>query len=101
QLGRGRGAGLGRLRRADAERLEERRGLVARVTLEVDVAVEDEEAAALGLSERVDLGEREIVAEEDLDQRGGDRRQAAEIVAAHADRGDRLLRLVGGEREER
>ena len=49
--------------------------LVARVALEVDVAVEHEEAAVLGLAERVDLGERQVVAQEDLDQRRDDRRQ--------------------------
>ena len=75
--------------------------LVARVALQVDVAVEDEEAAVPGLPERIDLGERQIVAEEDLDQRGDDGRQAVQVLAAHPDGGDRLLCLVGREREER
>ena len=75
--------------------------LVARVAFHVDVAVEDEEPAVLGLAERVDLGEREIVAEEDLDEGRDDRGQLVEIVARDAGRGDRLLRDVGRERDER
>ena len=47
--------------------------LLARVGLEVDVAVEHEEAAVLEPRQRVDLGERQVVAEEDLDQRRDDR----------------------------
>src|SRR5207247_1704819 len=42
-----------------------------------------------------------VVAEEDLDQRGDDRREAVQVLAAEADGGDRLLGLVGREREER
>src|SRR5439155_838193 len=101
QLELGRRAGLARLLLADAELLEELRVLRARVALQVDVAVEDEEAAVMGLPERVDLGEREVVAEEDLDQGGDDRRQAVQVLAADADGGDRLLRPVGREGEER
>src|SRR5213076_2630816 len=96
-LERGRRACLARLLLADAELLEERRVLVARVALQVDVAVEDEEAAVPGPPERIDLGERQIVAEEDLDQRGDYGRQAVQVLAADADGRDRLLRPVGGE----
>ena len=97
-LERRRRARLTRLLLADAELLDHLRVLVARVALEVDVPVEDEEAAVLQLPERVDLGERQVVAQEDLDQRGDDRRQAVQIVAGDAHGGDRLL---GAERRER
>src|SRR5262249_53824085 len=85
----------------DADIGEELRVLVTRVALEIDMAVEHEKAAVLQLPERVDLGEREIVAEEDLDERRDDRREAVEIVAPHARRRDRLLRLVGREGDQR
>ncbi len=75
--------------------------LVAGVGFHVDVAVEDEELALRGLAERVDLGERQVVAEEDLDEGRDDRRQAVQVVAGDADGGDRLLRAVGRERHER
>src|SRR5262249_13186618 len=82
-LERGRRARFARLLLADAEVGDELRVLVARVALEIDVAVEHEETAVLQLPERIDLGEREIVAEEDLDERCDDRREAVEIVARH------------------
>ena len=61
---------------------EQLRVLVARVALQVDVAVEHQELPSSRLAERVDLGERQVVAQEDLDQRRDDRRQLAEVVAA-------------------
>src|SRR5262249_9386932 len=90
---------LARLLLADAELVEELRVLVACVAFQVDVAVEHQEAAVAELAEGIDLGERQVVAEEDLDQRRDDRDQAVEIVAGHADGGDRLLRTVGAPRE--
>ena len=65
------------------------------------MAVEHQELAVLGLAERVDLGERQVVAQEDLDQRGDDRRQLVQVVAADAGRRDRLLGDVRRERHER
>src|SRR5262245_35178381 len=90
-LERGGRAGLARLLLADAEVGEQPGVLVAGVALEVDVAVEDEDAAVLGLPDRVDLGEGQVVAQEDLDQAGQDGDELAEIVAADARTANRFL----------
>jgi hypothetical protein len=91
---------LARLVLADAELGDDLRVLVARVAFEVDVAVEHEDAAVLRLADRVDLGERQVVALEDVDEHLHDRRELAEVFAGDAGRGDGLLRLVGLEGQQ-
>ena len=81
-LERGRRPREARLVGADAELVEQFLVQLARLALEIDVAVEHEEAPVLEPHQRVDLGERQVVAQEDLDQRRHDRGRARERRAA-------------------
>ena len=92
---------LARLLGPDAELVEQLLVEVAGLGLHVDVAVEHGEAAVLEPDERVDLGQREVVAQEDLDQRVDDRRQAVQVAARDAGGRDALLRDARRDREER
>jgi hypothetical protein len=79
-----RGSGLPRLLGADSDLLQQLRVHVPGLGLHVHVAVEHDEASVLELRERVDLGQREVVAQEHLDQGEDDGGQPVEVAAGHA-----------------
>ena len=86
---------------ADAELLQQR--LLARpgLVLHLHVRVERDEPAVLELAERVDLGERHVVLDEQPREPREDRRDARERAAGHAGRGDHLLGQEVAERLDR
>ena len=83
------------------ERLDQ--GLLARhaLVLHLHVRVERDERAVLQLRQRVDLGERHVVVEEQPGQASEHRRGALQRPAGDAGRGDDLLGLEVGEGLER
>ncbi len=101
-LERGRGVALaGALLRADAQRLDQ--ALLARhaLVLHLHVRVERDERAVLQLRQRVDLGERHVVVEEQPGQAREHRGGALQGLAGDAGGGDDLLGLEVGEGLER
>ena len=101
ELERRRLARLARLLVADAELVEDRLLPGASLVLHVHVGVERHERAVLELAERVDLGQRHVVLQEQPREPAEDRRQAVERRAADAERGDQLLGLPVRERTDR
>ena len=93
-------ARLTRLLRADAELLEQFRVVATRLGLHVDVTVDDHEAAVFETREGIHLGERQVVAQEDLHQLVDDRRESVEVAARDAGRADRFLGDARGQRQE-
>ena len=100
ELELGRLARLARLLVADAEVGEQRLVAAAGLVLHVHVRVERDERPVLELAERVDLGERHVVLDEQLGQPGDDRDELVEVRAGHARGGDDLLGLELAERQD-
>ena len=71
------------------------------LVLHVHVGVERDERAVLELAQRVDLGQRHVVLEEQAGEPGHDRGQAIQRAPGDADRGDQLLGLPVGEGPDR
>ena len=85
ELERRRLAGLAGLLVADAELVQERLLPRAGLVLHVHVGVEGDKRAVLELAERVDLGQRHVVLQEQPRQPGDDRRQPVERRARDPD----------------
>src|SRR3954451_3754562 len=100
ELERGRLARLAGLLVADAQVLQQRLVAPAGLVLHVHVRVERDERAVLQLPERVDLGERHVVLDEEPCQLGDDRDQLVEVRAGDAGGGDDLLGLELAERQD-
>ena len=98
ELERRRLAREARLLVADAELVQERLLAGPGLVLHVHVRVERDERAVLELAERIDLGQRHVVLEEQAGQSGHDRRQAIQGAPADPERRDQLLGLPLGER---
>ena len=101
ELERRRLARLAGLLVADAELVQQRLLARAGLVLHVHVRVERDERAVLELAERVDLGERHVVLEEQPREPREDRRQAVERRAGDPERCDQLLGLPVRERPQR
>ncbi len=71
-----------------------------RLVLHLHVGVEGDEAAVGQLGQRVDLGQGHVVVAEEAGEAGEDRRRPVQLRAGHPGRGDRLLGLEVGDREE-
>ena len=101
ELERRRLARLARLLVADAELVQQR--LLARpgLVLHVHVRVERDERAILELPERVDLGQRHVVLQEQPREPREDRRQPVQRRAGDPERRDQLLGLPVRERAQR
>ena len=82
ELERGRLARLAGLLLADAELCEQPRVAAARLVLHLHVRVQRDERAVRETPERVDLGERHVVLDEQLRQAGDDRDELVERRAA-------------------
>ena len=98
ELERRRLARQARLLVADPELMQQRLLARPRLVLHVHVGVERDERTVLELAERVDLGQRHVVLEEQAREPGDDRRQPVQRAPADAERGDQLLGLPLGER---
>ena len=72
----------------------------ARLVLDVHVRVERDERAVLHLGERVDLGERHVVVDEQLRELADDRRETLQRVTGDARLRDALLRVEVRERQD-
>ena len=86
---------------ADAERLEQALLAGHSLVLHLHVGIERHEGAVLQLGERVDLGERHVVVEEQPGEASEYGRGALQRLAGDTGRGDDLLGLEVGERFER
>ena len=85
----------------DLQRLAQQLLLAAdRLVLHLHVGVEGDEAAVGQLGQGVDLGEGHVVIAEEAGEAGEDRRRAVELGARHPGRGDRLLGLEVGDRQQ-
>ena len=71
-----------------------------RLVLHLHVGVEGDEAAVGELGQRVDLGQGHVVVAEEAGELGEDRRRAVELRAGDPGRGDRLLGLEVGDRQQ-
>ena len=69
--------------------------------LHVHVAVEHQETAIFEPGQRIDLGQGEVVHQEDLDQREDDGRELVEVTAGHTRSADGFLRDAGRDRQDR
>ncbi len=91
---------LPRLLGADAELVQDLLLAWAGLVLHLHVGVEGDERAVLELSERVDLRERHVVAQEQARELGEDRSEAIERRAGDPERRDHLLGLPVRERPD-
>ena len=71
-----------------------------RLGLHLHVRVEGDEAAVGQLGQRVDLGQCHVVVAEEAGELGQDRRRPVELGAGDPGRGDRLLGLEVGDRQQ-
>ncbi len=71
-----------------------------RLGLHLHVGVEGDEAAVGQLGQRVDLGQGHVVVAEEAGEAGEDRRRPVQLRAADPGRGDHLLGLEVGDRQE-
>ena len=92
-------AGFARLLIADTEVDEQLLGAAAGLVLHVHVRVECDERPVGELADRVDLGERHVVLDEQLREPRQDRDELVQVTSGHARGGDDFLRgeLAEGE----